>query len=212
MMKTKRSIGWMLIFLMITSCDLLGIGGEPDIPGKIVFSARDGNNTNQIYTMNADGSGVRQLTYLEDGGALGPLWSPDRSRIVFVSNRDSSERTGSDLYITEIDGDQIERLTETGKAGRPVWHPDGKALFYWFDNNLYEIDIQNKETKRRSVSISGGKGFRPVAISPSGDYLLLHTFSYVNTREDQSLQVLDLSSQELTHIYSNASIHRADWR
>ena len=72
---------------------------------KIAFtSTRDGDyeiygdQEIEIYVMNADGSNVTQLTDNSDVD-LGPAWSPDGSRIAFVSDRDGDW----EIYVMDVD-------------------------------------------------------------------------------------------------------------
>ena len=84
----KTTFPVLFILAILTSCSLLGNGDDnrPDIPGKIVFAANDANGNSQIYKMNADGSGLRQLTnFPASGEAIQPSWSPDGQRIVFAN-------------------------------------------------------------------------------------------------------------------------------
>ena len=54
--------------------------------GQIAFiSDRDGNR--EIYVMNADGTGLVNLTN-NPADDEGPVWSPDGSEILFESTRD----------------------------------------------------------------------------------------------------------------------------
>lgn len=71
-----------LLLVAFTSCGLLGGNDYPDIPGKLVFTAPDQNGTDQIFTMNANGSGVKQLTTSSER-STSPSWSPNGNKIIF---------------------------------------------------------------------------------------------------------------------------------
>src|SRR5262245_49125199 len=67
-------------------------------PYRIAFtSKRDGNN--EIYVMNADGSGQTNLTNNPASDA-GPAWSPDGRQIAFGSFRDGN----GEIYVMNADG------------------------------------------------------------------------------------------------------------
>src|SRR3954470_5119996 len=79
-------------------------GQEP--AGQIVFQ-RDTSVGSQIWIMNGDGSGQRQLTTGKGPNAT-PAWTPD-GRIVFASGRNGNW----ELYETDAAGSQAVRLTRT---------------------------------------------------------------------------------------------------
>jgi len=78
--------------------------------------------------MNADGTNVR--SFIVSGGMTltgnTPFWSPDGSRIVFQSYRDS---TKAEIYIVDKEGINITRLT-TNEANdwAPVWAPRKRGV------------------------------------------------------------------------------------
>jgi len=58
---------------------------------------------------------------------LYPHWSPDGSRIAFLSERDSSQ----DIWLMDPDGGNLLRLTNTPeREGYLVWSPDGNRLVF----------------------------------------------------------------------------------
>lgn len=106
---------------------------------KIAFSS-----AGEVFVMNADGSGVVQLTD-SPGPDMMPTWSPDGTKIAFVSARDSKwvhpdprMHNSDDLYVMNADGSGVTRLTFFGESvDEPeqlilAWYPAwafGKIVF-----------------------------------------------------------------------------------
>ena len=78
--------------------------------------------------MNADGSGQTRLTNSPDYDGE-PVWSPDGSRIAFVSIRD----TGQQIYTMNADGSSVTRLTSANYPEFPSWSPDGSQIAFSAD-------------------------------------------------------------------------------
>jgi TolB protein len=77
--------------------------------------------------MNADGTGVEQLT--DDPGHDGaPSWSPDGTKIAFISNRGGNPLVDGTLaiYVMNADGTGVEQLTNDA-AYDAAWSPAGVA-------------------------------------------------------------------------------------
>lgn len=94
---------------------------------KIAFAGYqpNGEGMDDIYTMNADGTGKTRLTN-HPGIDLGAEWSPDRTKIAFTS-----ERSGSwQLWVMDTLGTNLIQLTTGGSGGNASWSPDGTKLIY----------------------------------------------------------------------------------
>jgi serine/threonine protein kinase len=94
--------------------------------GRIAFvSYRDRDE--EIYVMNADGSGQTRLTDspLADRE---PMFSPDGRTIVFVSQRAG----GHNLFIMNADGSNQRQLTDgvSKEEYSPYFSPDGQWIVY----------------------------------------------------------------------------------
>jgi Tol biopolymer transport system component len=69
--------------------------------------------------MNADGSGVTNLTYNPADDSF-PIWSPDGTRIVFQSDRDGDD----EICVMNADGSGVANLTnEPEHDWAPDWSP-----------------------------------------------------------------------------------------
>ena len=90
----------------------------------------------EIWVMNADGSGKRQITH--NGAAnFAPYWLPDGERIIFASNvTNTKDPAGFDLYIVNEDGSGLERITYyPGFDAFPMFSSDGKRLVWASNRN-----------------------------------------------------------------------------
>ena len=87
---------------------------------QIAF-ALETNVSSDIYLINSEGTGLRQLTDHAARDAE-PGWSPDGRWIVFVSERDFH----GELYVMTSEGESVTRLTETNEEihhSNPTWGP-----------------------------------------------------------------------------------------
>jgi Tol biopolymer transport system component len=94
--------------------------------------------------MNADGSGLVNLTNAPASDDFFPKWSADGTQIGFTSARDGN----AEIYLMNADGSNQTRLTKNaGDDVHPRWSPDGtKIVFvYGFGDGRYEIYLMNAD-------------------------------------------------------------------
>ena len=103
----------------------------PGQNGKIAFTGLTEENpgvfTPDVYTFNPNGSGFVRLTN-RPGNDRGPKWSPDGSKIAFISDRSGTRQ----VHMMNADGSNVEQLTsgpETGSSA-PAWSPDGSRIAF----------------------------------------------------------------------------------
>jgi TolB protein len=148
---------------LITSANpqLLSLPGEATVhvqfsvvcfqrSSRIAFQAVPGRVAADILlTTNAGGSGTVNVTN-HRADDVGPALSPDRSRVVFSSNRDDPNGDLYDLYVVNADGSGLVRLTNSpGGAwvGSQAWSPDGSKIVFtsYRDDPSGEIYIMNAD-------------------------------------------------------------------
>ena len=124
---------------------------------KIAFTAIDPKrpwelDLQELFVMNADRTGIRQLTHLHEN-VRNPSWSPGGDQIIFeVHKRGYSlpDAEGS-IYVIDASGANSHQLTDRTGLG-PVWSPvnGGSILF------------SSKEAKLRQI----------FSIKPDGSHLV----------------------------------------
>ena len=116
-------------------------GSEPGLPGglawspdssRLAFSVLTSDNnasyTQAIVSVNADGSGLRQLTH-RDGAYSSPSWSPDGSRIAFLgpfSPTHNPRSRGRAVFTMNTDGSDFQVLGSSRSltwSDSLVWNP-----------------------------------------------------------------------------------------
>jgi TolB protein len=79
-----------------------------------------------VYVMNADGSGVKQLTHLSSVGSVS--WSPDGAHLAFSTGTCCVD-SQTLVSVMNADGSAARQLTKADDhAADPVWSPDGTQL------------------------------------------------------------------------------------
>jgi TolB protein len=100
--------------------------------------------------MRMDGTEQRRLT---NHAALdrSPTWSPDGSRIAFVSARDGDR----EIYLLRVDDGRVERLTTGAHATNdpPRWSPNGAYIAVQTNERSYDIQlVRVADLERRTVA------------------------------------------------------------
>ncbi len=77
--------------------------------GKITYCSNNGTNGYlQVFVMNEDGSGKKQLTNLNEN-CMRPKWSPDGKQIAFTGRKKGMRN--NDIYLVNMDGANLRQLT-----------------------------------------------------------------------------------------------------
>jgi hypothetical protein len=81
----------------------------------------------EIYGMRSNGTGVTKLTN-HDALDLVPVLSPDKTKVVFMSNRAGN----FDIYLMNAHGSNVVTRLTTHSAfdGFPSWSPDGSKIVF----------------------------------------------------------------------------------
>ncbi|GAB4474398.1 MAG: hypothetical protein Kow00124_14350 [Anaerolineae bacterium] len=103
--------------------------------GRLVFaSSRDGDY--EIYLIDLDGTGLRQLTD-NNVGDFDADWSPDGTQIVFASYADGDAGDNDpEIKVMNSDGSEVRQLTQNAaKDADPAWSPDGIWIAFASDRD-----------------------------------------------------------------------------
>jgi len=176
---------------------------EPVIPCTITFeSNRDGNW--EIYRMAPDGSENINLSN-NPADDTKPAWSPDGTRIAFVSNRAASEEGSQQIFVMNADGSGVLQLTFTYWSDSPSWSHDGSQITYTGDNDIFVI---NADGSGEPVNLTNSteKDVNPVW-SPDGSKIAWSTGEDGNW----NLFVMDPDGGNKKQITDNGQTFSAVW-
>ncbi|RAL25232.1 translocation protein TolB [Lujinxingia litoralis] len=138
--------------------------------GKLALTLSLGGDNTDVYLINPDdGAVVQRLT---DHWAIdvSPTWSPDCSRIAFVSGRSG----GAHIYLMNADGSEQRRLTFQGTYNTtPEWSPRGDRIVFSGrdERNRYDIFAVDLQGNIERLTQDQGNNFEP-SYSPDGRYIL----------------------------------------
>ena len=96
---------------------------------RIAFESDRDGEVPHIFVMNADGSGVEQLTIEpQTPWALSPAWSPDGSSIACTSGQGV---INWGIYSIDLASGALRLISKGGQRGTfPSWSPDGARIAY----------------------------------------------------------------------------------
>ena len=113
--------------------------------GLIAFYSRipDKHDAYRIVVMNADGSGQAVLP-IGDRHSVTPAWSPDATKIAFVTDDFSGARP--EVWVMNADGSGQRRLTR--KGAEPAWSHDGRSIAFSRADDIYVMGADGSGKRR----------------------------------------------------------------
>jgi len=176
---------------------------EPIPPCTIAFQTdRDGNW--EIYSMAPDGSELVNLTKNETDDTA-PAFSPDGSRIAFVSNRSDGDEGGQFIYVMDADGGNARKLDSEDGSNHPAWSPTGEHIIYDNGNDIFIIKADGSEPLIQ-LTDSPEKDVQP-DFSPEDDFI-----TWISGDDNNAnILVMDLRSFEIQQITPDAGVTDAQW-
>lgn len=165
------------------------VAPEPVARDTIVFSQTLPNREVTLSSVNADGSGLREL----DSGspAVEPTYSPDGTQLAFARRGDFSWR----IYIAPATGGRAEQVcpVKADTCRNPSWDPDGKRLAY---TCAKAICLVGADGTGDAAFDTGLDEAREPVFSPDGSSLVL----VGRTGTDEDLYLLDLTTGEIARL------------
>jgi TolB protein len=133
--------------------------------GSLVASIAYGGQSD-LFLLAKDGSVIRNLTN-SDADEVSPTFSPDGSKIAFVS----SAAGGPQVYVMSVGGGGQQRVTFAGDYNfAPDWGPDGKIAFAAMDGSASDIFTVTEGGGIERLTQDQGVNKDPTW-SPDGRYL-----------------------------------------
>jgi eukaryotic-like serine/threonine-protein kinase len=133
-----------------------------------VDSPRESYTDTSLFVINADGTGLKQLTNVP-GADLEPAWSPDGKRIAFTSLRDGNKQ----IYLFDVDSQSVIRLTEPDvniENSQPAWSPDGKQIAYMAKRvGTYQVWVMSDTGQDSAQVVRSGQSLWDYAPAWSAD-------------------------------------------
>ncbi len=166
-------------FILVLSCSSIS-SCTFTVPAKqwIAISAIQEGERADIYLVQADGTGLKQVTSSINESKktwknTHPVWSPNGQQIAFMSTQEGN----SDIYVINQDGSNLINLSkDKSYDGYPAWTPDGQHLIFYSERNsggLFQVDIQTRQLKQLTQS----SGLQIPYIAPQGDKIALCEFN-----------------------------------
>ncbi len=141
---------------------------------KIAFASARGGAAMDIYVVNRDGSGLRQLTSnptIDNS----PRWSPNGTQIAFVSDRSGNPK----IFTMSADGLQQQALpTGCGRCDRPAWAPSltGLMIAYTAQTGAgHDIEVYDFSTQKTHRLTNGEGTNESPTFAPNGRHVMFFT-------------------------------------
>jgi tetratricopeptide (TPR) repeat protein len=127
---------------------------SPDGRYRVYTTAEPKDTNPQVYIQGPVNEWGKAPTWQVSKGLVGtsydPVWSPDGSRIAFVSQEKSSD----DIWVANVDGTNLRNCTPNDWEWdkHPSWSPDSNRIVFWSNRTgikqIYVMDANCQNLRR----------------------------------------------------------------
>jgi Tol biopolymer transport system component len=147
---------------------------SPDHSRIAFFNRNEDKSQGDIFIMNADGSGLINLTNNLSFDAA-PRWSPDGQKLVYTC--EEPQEDNREICVINVDGTGKIRLTHSPLTdGEAHWSPDGSQIAFYSkrDGNL-EVYVMNTDGSQQVRLTDNPAEDWLGCWSPDGTKIIFHT-------------------------------------
>jgi dipeptidyl aminopeptidase/acylaminoacyl peptidase len=116
-----------------------------------------------LWVVNVKSGDAKQITEGNDWNDSDPQWSPDGTRVAFVSNRtgkEYEENRNTDVWVVSAEGGKLTKISDHDEAdNQPRWSPDGKWIA--FTGEIHDRD-------HPKIFLAPSTGGAPSVLAASG--------------------------------------------
>ncbi|MCA9545625.1 MAG: PD40 domain-containing protein [Myxococcales bacterium] len=174
----------------------LNTGAVLSPKGGVVAATLSKDGNAEIYLLDANSGAVKKRLTNSWGIDTSPTWSPDGTRIAFVSDRHGSPQ----IWVMNADGSDQKRLTFQGDYNQtPDWSPRGDKIAFTArdERNVFDLFTVNVGTGQiERLTQNQGNNEEPTW-SPDGRFI-----AFTSTRDGDSKLYLMTSDGRVQHLIS----------
>jgi hypothetical protein len=139
---------------------------SPD--GRTIAFAAMVDGTTDLFTVDLESGNVRRLT-TDQYADLQPNWSPDGTRLVFSTDRFTTDLAGLrwgplQIVIVDVASGAMTAVPAQGVTAQrdPSWSPDGSSIYFVADeqavSNVYRVAVADGQVYRITDAAAGVSG------------------------------------------------------
>jgi TolB protein len=145
---------------------------------KLAYVADRAGGGYEIFTMNADGTAVKNVRSIPKGFVDGLSWSPDGTKLVYAA---SDVNWQGDIFMISAGGGAVWQLTNDATYdGSPSFSSDGTRIFFVSarGSRMSQVDVWSMTTAGAGLTrITNTPELEDaVHMSPDGTKLAYHTY------------------------------------